>query len=104
MKLIAKPTGGYAAFYQPYLDFVPNDGRLITHLKDIITETDQLIAGLSENQLLYRYSEGKWSIKDILLHLADCERVIIYRAMRIARTDKTNLPGFDGTLKTSWQN
>ena len=41
------------------------------------------------------YAPGKWTIKDIVLHLADCERVIIYRAMRIARADKTNLPGFD---------
>ena len=49
---------------------------------------------LSDEQLLYCYSEGKWAIKDIVLHLADCERVIIYRAMRIARADKTDLPGF----------
>jgi uncharacterized damage-inducible protein DinB len=95
MQLIYKPADGYPAFFQPYMDCVPNDGRLIQHLKDSIIETEALISPLSAEQLLYRYSEGKWTIKDILLHLSDCERIIIYRATRIARADKTDLPGFD---------
>lgn len=98
MKLISKPTSNYPSFYQPYMDCVPGDGKLISHLNDIMTETEKLVSTLTENQLLYRYSEGKWTIKDILLHLADCERVIIYRAMRIGRNDTTNLPGFDENL------
>lgn len=95
MKLIYKPADGYPAFYQPYLDCVPNDGHLVKHLKDIIIETETLVSPLSVEQLSYRYSEGKWTIKDILLHLSDCERIIIYRTTRIARADKTDLPGFD---------
>lgn len=98
MQLIQKPAAGYASFYQPYLDCVPNDEKLLQHLKDIITETEILVSSLSEEQLLYRYSEGKWTIKDIILHLADCERIIIYRATRIARGDTTMLPGFDENL------
>ena len=98
MQIIHKPKDGSASFYQPYLDCVPNDGNLLQHLKDIITETEILVSTLSEEQLLYRYSEGKWTIKDILLHLSDCERVIIYRATRIARADTTMLPGFDENL------
>lgn len=98
MHKIDKPANDFPAFYQPYMDCVPGDGALISHLASIITETENLLSALSEEQLLYRYSEGKWSIKDIILHLADCERVIIYRAMRIARGDKTNLPGFDENL------
>jgi uncharacterized damage-inducible protein DinB len=101
MHSIAKPAKDYPSFYQPYMDCVPDDGQLVQHLASILTETEKLIATLSESQLLYRYSEGKWSIKDIILHLADCERVIIYRAMRIARGDKTNLPGFDEDLFVS---
>lgn len=95
MKIINKPANNFPDFYKPYLDCIPEDGLLIKHLKDIITETEELILSLSDEQLMYRYSEGKWTIKDILLHLSDCERVIIYRAMRIARADKTDLPGFD---------
>lgn len=95
MKLIYKPVDGYPDFYQPYMDCVPDDGNLLQHLKEVIAETEALVAPLSAEQLSYRYSEGKWTIKDILLHLSDCERIIIYRATRIARADKTNLPGFD---------
>jgi uncharacterized damage-inducible protein DinB len=97
MKSISKPTE-IADFYQPYLHLVPNDGQLIKHLNDIITETKALISTLTEEQLRYRYAEGKWTIKDILLHLSDCERVIIYRAMRFARADTTELPAFDENL------
>jgi len=98
MKRIYKPTDGFPSFYQPYMDCVPDDGELLLHLTSIIPETAALLATLSDDQLLYRYAESKWTIKDIILHLADCERVIIYRTMRIARADKTNLPGFDEDL------
>jgi uncharacterized damage-inducible protein DinB len=98
MHKIDKPSNHFPSFYKPYMDCVPDDGALISHLKDIIDETEKLLSSLSEKQLRYRYSQGKWSLKDIILHLADCERVIIYRAMRIARGDKTNLPGFDENL------
>jgi len=95
MKIISKPTIGVPDFYQHYIDMVPDDGELLGHLSNILTETETLISTLTEEKLLYRYAPGKWSIKDLMLHLADCERVIIYRATRIARGDKTNLPGFD---------
>ena len=98
MKKIYKPTSGYASFYQPYLDNVPSDGNLLQHLADIIIETENLISSLSEEQLLYRYSADKWTIKDILVHLVDCERIFVYRAGRIARADQTDLPGFDEKL------
>ena len=98
MKKIDKPTNDYPSFYQMYMDCVPNDGELILHLAAIVPETETLLSALSPQKLLFRYSEGKWTIKDIVLHLADCERVIIYRAMRIARADTTNLPGFDEDL------
>ena len=100
MDKIYKPSD-YASFYQSYLDCVPNDGSLLQHLKDIQTETEKLISGLSEEKLTYRYSKNKWTIKDILVHLSDCERIFICRAMRIARADKTDLPGFDEKLFAS---
>ena len=98
MKKIYKPTDDYPSFYKPYMNCVPDDGDLIQHLKDIQTETEKLTGSLSDEKLSYRYDEGKWTIKDILVHLSDCERVLIYRAMRIARGDKTELPGFDEKL------
>jgi uncharacterized damage-inducible protein DinB len=98
MKKIYKPTDNYPSFYRPYMDCVPDDGKLIQHLKDIQIETEKLVGSLSDEKLAYRYDKDKWTIKDILVHLADCERVFIYRAMRIARGDKTDLPGFDEKL------
>ena len=101
MQKIYKPTTGIPAFYQAYIDNVPADGNLLQHLEAIQIETEKLVAGLSEEKLNFSYSKNKWTIKDILVHLADCERVIIYRAMRIGRGDKTELPGFDENIFAS---
>ncbi|GAB3819923.1 DinB family protein [Pontibacter rugosus] len=54
-----------------------------------------MVQGLTEEQLLYRYAPGKWSIKELLVHMIDAERIFSYRALRFARQDKTELPGFD---------
>ena len=53
------------------------------------------ILPLSEEQMMFSYEEGKWSIKDVIQHLIDTERVFAYRAMRFARNDSTELHGFD---------
>src|SRR5665647_2131460 len=98
MHHIFKPAEKVVSFYQHYMDYVPDDGYLLHHLRDIIEETEKLIAPLPEEKLNYRYSKDKWTIKDIIQHLSDCERVITYRATRIARGDKTDLPGFDENL------
>ncbi|MFT4696055.1 MAG: putative damage-inducible protein DinB, partial [Urechidicola sp.] len=55
----------------------------------------QTILPLTEEQMLFKYEENKWSIKDLLQHLIDTERVFMYRAMCFARNDKSELPGFD---------
>ena len=98
MRSIQKPVTGIPSFYAPYLSKVPDDGQLLKHLNDILAETTQMARSLSEEKLHYRYALGKWTIKDILVHLSDCERVIMYRAMRMGRGDTTNLPGFDENL------
>ena len=54
-----------------------------------------LMQELTEEQLLHRYAPGKWSIKELMVHMMDAERIFAYRALRFARQDKTDLPGFD---------
>ena len=93
--LISRPEPGeYPGELNQYISLVPgNDllGYFDTQTLSVVT----LACTLSEEQLLYRYAEGKWSVKDIFCHLIDCERIYNYRALCIARGDKTALPGFE---------
>ncbi len=81
-------------FYQGYIRQV-GDTDLITLLKESGSDVVALCEHLTEPQALYRYAENKWSIKDLIQHLIDSERVFVYRAMRFARNDQTELSGFD---------
>jgi uncharacterized damage-inducible protein DinB len=92
---IARPEANeYAAYYGKYINLV--EGTNLTEILAASLQTTQaLVRGLSEEQLLYRYAEGKWNIKEILLHIVDAERIFSYRALRFARQDSTPLAGFD---------
>jgi uncharacterized damage-inducible protein DinB len=95
LKKIYKPTETVAPFYQRYINNVPDDGNLLIHLEDIFSETEELINPLSEENMNYRYAPDKWTIKDMLVHMSDCERIYVYRALRFSRGDETPLPGFE---------
>jgi uncharacterized damage-inducible protein DinB len=95
LKKIYKPKETVAPFYQRYINLVPDDGNLLIHLEDIFSETQELISPLSNEKMEYRYAPEKWTIKDMLVHMADTERIFIYRALRFARADETPLPGFE---------
>jgi hypothetical protein len=77
-----------------YIAHVPESDPLEA-LTTQIEQTTALLRGVPEAGALERYAPGKWSIKEIVGHLADTERIIAYRALRIARGDETPLPGFD---------
>jgi len=83
---------------QGYISLVPDDGNLLIHLEDIFSETEEIILPLSEEKMNYRYALGKWTIKDMLVHLSDSERIFVYRALRFSRGDETPLPGFEESL------
>lgn len=85
--------GEYAAFYERYVQRVPEDP--LDAMAAQIDDTVALIAPLSDTQGSYRYAPDKWTLKDVLGHMADVERVMSYRALRIARADATPLPPFD---------
>jgi uncharacterized damage-inducible protein DinB len=83
---------------QAYIKLVPDDGNLLIHLEDIFSEMQEILHPLSEEKISYSYAPGKWTIKDMLVHLSDSERVFVYRALRFSRGDETPLPGFEESL------
>ncbi len=92
---IPRPDAGeYSSNYSGYLSRVP-DGDLLRMLESQRRETQEVLAGLSEQQALHRYAPGKWSVKEVIGHVADAERVFCYRALSFARGDAQALPGFD---------
>ncbi|PWT75237.1 MAG: DNA damage-inducible protein DinB [Bacteroidetes bacterium] len=99
MRSISKPhPGDYSEYASRYIDLLPDDGKIIEHLKNNFEETRRLIYSLPEKALYYRYAPGKWSIKEVLVHIIDDERIYAYRILRFARNDQTGLPGFDQEL------
>jgi len=84
----------YAPYYGTYIGKVP-DGDLLQSLERERRETLALLRGLTEAQALSRYAPGKWSIKEVVGHVCDSERVFAYRALRIGRGDTTPLASFD---------
>jgi hypothetical protein len=82
------------AHYAGYIQRVPEPDP-VTACAAQIEATAALLHGLSDTDAMYRYGRGKWSIKEVIGHLADTERILSYRALRIARGDATPLPSFD---------
>jgi len=84
----------YAPYYEKYVSLVPA-GDVVETLETQLVETLALLRGLSEERAGSRYEPGKWSVKELVGHLIDSERVFAYRALRFARGDRTPLPGFE---------
>ncbi|MDX6614766.1 MAG: hypothetical protein QOD75_3952 [Blastocatellia bacterium] len=96
MKRIDKPEAGeFAPETIMYIGLLPDDGLVLKHLAENLQTTTDFILALPAEKLSYRYEEGKWTIKEVLVHMIDDERIYAYRALRFARNDKTELPGFE---------
>lgn len=96
LRVIEKPEPAeYPAYAHIYMDLPPDDGQILKRLEDNLKSTRKFIASIPKARLLHRYAEGKWTIKEILAHVVDDERIYVYRALRFARNDSTELPGFD---------
>lgn len=84
----------YAPYYQSYIDQV-NETDIMQVLRSELDDLDVLLGNVPAEQETYAYADGKWTIRQIVGHLIDGERVFGYRALCIARGEKQNLPGFD---------
>ena len=86
--------GDYAIHYDNYVALVPS-GDFLEILREQHRAMARLLSPLTEQQAEFRYAPGKWSIKEVLGHVSDAERIFAYRLLRIARGDKTPLAGFE---------
>ena len=84
----------FAPYYGRYIDRVP-DGDIVATLRDQVEETLAALRAIPDAKAGHRYAPDKWSIREVVGHLCDSERIFSYRALRIARGDETPLPGFD---------
>ncbi len=82
------------AYYHRYINLVA-DGEILSILKANHLVTQAIIKNTPAEMENFRYAEGKWSIKEVFIHIIDTERIMAYRALRFARNDKTELQGFD---------
>jgi hypothetical protein len=81
-------------FYQNYFLLVKEE-QVLDALKNSSNELMVLVQNISEKQSKFSYAEGKWTIKELLVHMMDAERIFAYRALRFSRNDRSSLPGFD---------
>ncbi len=92
---IERPAAGeYAPYFERYVARV-GGGDILEILRRQAGETAAVLAGLSERDAEFRYAEGKWSIKEVVGHVADTERIMVYRAVCFARGERAPLPGFE---------
>ena len=84
----------FAPYYGTYITKVP-DGDVVRTLHGQIAQTLEYLRAIPESRGGHRYAPGKWSIREVVGHLADAERIFAYRALRFARGDSTPLASFD---------
>jgi len=84
----------YAPFYHGYVATVP-EGDVVAQLRQGGRDVLDTVASIPEDRGGFRYAEGKWSIREVVGHMIDAERIFTYRALRVARGDRTPLPSFD---------
>lgn len=90
-----KPNpGDYSPYYENYIKLIEGDD-ICKILNEQNKRTQDILNSFSEHRGNYRYTDGKWTVKEIVGHLMDSERVFAYRALCIARGEKKSLPGFE---------
>jgi uncharacterized damage-inducible protein DinB len=95
MLVVGKPdVSEYAPYYGRYVSLVAGDD-VLRALGDQIEQTLATLRGVTSERSLERYAPGKWSLRQVVGHVVDAERIFAYRALRFARNDRTELPGFE---------
>jgi uncharacterized damage-inducible protein DinB len=103
MRTIPKPDKSeYPEYAEMYIKLIPENNLILRHMADNFQIIKDFIYALPPEKLLYRYAPDKWTIKEILVHIIDDERIFAYRAMSFARNEKRSMPGFDQDAYTKY--
>jgi DinB superfamily len=95
---MSKPiNGSHPSYFDRYINLVPEDD-LQTAFKNQLPLITALLNSISEEKSMHAYAPGKWTIKELLLHMTDTERIFAYRSLCFARREAQSLPGFDENL------
>ena len=90
-----KPKDGdYAPYYSSYINFY-EDENILQVLEDQVKSSELFFKNVTEEQENYSYAKDKWTVKEVLGHMIDVERIMAYRALSFARGEKQSLPGFE---------
>ena len=96
MNKLTPPTSEeYASFYADYVQRATQKGDVLAALPKQIEAINSALGFLTDEQARFRFRPAEWSIKEVVGHLSDVERVFLYRLLRISRNDQTPLPGFE---------
>ncbi len=96
MAVIQRPSDSeFLAYFNNYIRYAPEQVDVLKWMEENAQHTVEFLSELSDEQLAFRYAPGKWTIKDILQHIIDTERIFSYRALCIARGEKQSLPGYE---------
>ena len=90
------PKNEYASYFEQYIQLVIKDDKsILQNMQDSQIEFDTILRNLPQEKHEFAYADGKWTLKEVIQHCIDTERVFCYRALCFARNDSTSLPGFD---------
>ncbi|MFL9844042.1 DinB family protein [Flavobacterium rhizosphaerae] len=85
----------HAPWHKDYFNLIDESWSLVEEMEVSLHNFIRFVQDIPMDKYDYRYTEGKWTIKEIIQHVIDAERIFAYRALRFSRNDKTLLPGFD---------
>lgn len=92
---MSKPSAtSHPAYFQKYIDLVPEEDLTAAFQKQYAVITS-FLSDITEDQSNHTYAPGKWTIKELMQHITDTERIFAYRSLCFARNEKASLPGFD---------
>ncbi|MFY0604082.1 MAG: DinB family protein [Flavobacteriaceae bacterium] len=93
------PTNEYADYFSRYINpTIANGKSIVENLEESQQHFENVLKNVSKEKQNYAYAEGKWTLKELIQHIIDTERIFCYRALCFSRNDTTSLPGFDQDL------